>query len=103
MKLKGLQLARFNVYKSSISEMHKRRIRRENGNIGILVGDDWDALVYQKLEYRSHRACRSLTGGICVSAISVGVGDITEQENKSFMDSKRKQGVRAIKLMRGTK
>jgi len=100
MKLKGLQLAWFNIYKSAIHEMFKRRTQREKGHVGILVEDDWDALVYQKFEYQSHRACRSLTGCICVRATN-GVDDTTEIENKKFMDSKRKQGIRAIKLMRG--
>jgi hypothetical protein len=101
MKLKGLQLAWFNVYHSAKEEMFKRKMNREKRNVGILVDTDFDALLYQIMDYRSHRACRSLTGGICVKAFDLAIGDVTEKENAKFMANKRKQGIRATKLMRG--
>lgn len=102
MKLTGLQLQWFSVYREAVDYMHKIVRGGEMGHFCILVYDDYKALLYQKYDYRMHRALRSLLGGICVNAIDVGAGkDITEFENKQFMARRRKQGVRAIKMLKG--
>lgn len=100
MKLKGLQLAWFKVYDSVKDVMQNLKNQREKRNIGILVETDYKALMYQIMDCRCHRAKRSLIGGICINAYDFAKGDITEEKNFKFMASKRKQAIRALKLLK---